>query len=80
MPKVPSRREQALPDDYPELLADIKSRVSTARARAMTAVNSELICLYWEIGQQILAREQQQGWGAKVIERLAADLDGSFPT
>lgn len=35
--------------------------------------------LYWLLGRDILARQQQQGWGAKVIERLSADLRSSFP-
>jgi predicted nuclease of restriction endonuclease-like (RecB) superfamily len=38
-----------------------------------------LVALYWQIGQEILARQQQQGWGAKVIERLAKDLRKEFP-
>lgn len=38
-----------------------------------------LVLLYWQIGRDILTRQQQQGWGAKVIDRLAADLRDSFP-
>ena len=43
------------------------------------AVNRELVLLYWEIGRDILARQAEQGWGAKVIERLAHDLRTAFP-
>ena len=43
------------------------------------AVNRELVLLYWGIGKEILARQQQEGWGAKVIERLAKDLRLEFP-
>lgn len=50
---------------YGELLASIKARVTAARSRAMVAVNSELICLYWEIGQEILKREESEGWGRR---------------
>lgn len=35
--------------------------------------------LYWQIGRDILARQQAQGWGAKVIERLSRDLRREFP-
>ncbi|MCO4860027.1 DUF1016 N-terminal domain-containing protein, partial [Herbaspirillum sp. WGmk3] len=35
--------------------------------------------LYWEIGNEILDRQARQGWGAKVIERLAQDLRKAFP-
>jgi hypothetical protein len=42
-------------------------------------VNRELILLYWHIGREILERQRLAGWGAKVIERLAADLHREFP-
>jgi len=60
-------------------LRDIKVRVRTAQVRAALAVNRELVLLYWSIGRDILARQQKQGWGAKVIERLSADLRREFP-
>ncbi len=68
-----------LPSGYPELLAQLKARITTARTRAALAVNRELVVLYWEIGRHILQRERQAGWGAKVIEQLAADLRREFP-
>jgi predicted nuclease of restriction endonuclease-like (RecB) superfamily len=42
-------------------------------------VNWELVLLYWQIGREILIRQQQQGWGAKVIDKLAKDLRKEFP-
>ena len=69
-----------LPADYTAWLADLKSRISTAQLRATLAVNAELIQLYWEIGQGIWEKQQQHGWGAKVIETLAHDLRLAFPT
>jgi predicted nuclease of restriction endonuclease-like (RecB) superfamily len=76
---TPIHRSDALPADYPQFLAEIKARIGAARTRAVLAVNSELIRLYWEIGHEILEREQREGWGAKVINRLAADLRREFP-
>ncbi len=76
---APMRRSDALPADYPQFLAEIKARIASARTRAVLAVNSELITLYWEIGHEILERGQREGWGAKVIDRLAADLRREFP-
>lgn len=64
---------------YGQLLTEIKARIHGARVRAALAVNRELIQLYWEIGNQILARERAEGWGAKVIDRLADDLRREFP-
>ena len=62
------------PPGYAALLKDIKERVRTAQVRAALAVNRELILLYWSIGRDILDRQKVEGWGTKVIERLAKDL------
>jgi len=67
------------PTGYADWLADLKGRIHTAQQRATLAVNRELVLLYWQIGRDILARQAEQGWGAKVIERLAHDLRGTFP-
>jgi predicted nuclease of restriction endonuclease-like (RecB) superfamily len=67
------------PDGYADWLADLKERIHTAQQRATLAVNRELVLLYWQIGRDILARQAEQGWGAKVIERLANDLRAAFP-
>ncbi|MDR1164131.1 MAG: PDDEXK nuclease domain-containing protein, partial [Candidatus Accumulibacter sp.] len=65
--------------DYALWLADIKRRITAARQRAVLAVNAELIHIYWQIGRDILQRQSEQGWGSKVIERLARDLREAFP-
>lgn len=67
------------PDGYGDWLADLKGRIHNAQQRATLAVNRELVLLYWQIGKDILTRQAQQGWGAKVIERLAHDLRSAFP-
>lgn len=68
-----------LPDDYPLLLESLKNRIQQARVRAAVAANKELILLYWHIGSEILQRQKAQGWGAKVVAQLAADLKRAFP-
>jgi predicted nuclease of restriction endonuclease-like (RecB) superfamily len=68
-----------LPSDYPAFFQSIKTRVQQAQLRAVVAVNKELILLYWQIGKTILTRQQREGWGAKVIDRLSADLHAAFP-
>jgi len=64
---------------YSHLLADIKTRIQQAQVRAMLAINSELIHLYWEIGQILDSRQQQKGWGARIIPKLATDLHNELP-
>ena len=65
--------------DYDEFLAAIKERVRVAPLRAVAAANQELLRGYWEIGSEILRHQQQEGWGARVIDRLAGDLRTAFP-
>jgi predicted nuclease of restriction endonuclease-like (RecB) superfamily len=67
------------PTGYADWLAELKSRIHNAQQRATLAVNRELVLLYWQIGCDILARQAEQGWGSKVIERLAEDLRTAFP-
>ena len=67
------------PDGYADWLTELKSRIHASQQRATLAVNRELVLLYWQIGRDILARQAAQGWGAKVIERLALDLRSAFP-
>ena len=50
-----------------------------AQLKAVVAVNAELIVLCWQIGKQILDRQEKEGWGTKVIDRLSADLHAAFP-
>jgi predicted nuclease of restriction endonuclease-like (RecB) superfamily len=75
---VPSARAE-MPDDYGATLADIKQRVSAQRLRVVIAANAAMIELYWDIGRTILDRQRHAGWGAKVIDRLSADLREAYP-
>jgi predicted nuclease of restriction endonuclease-like (RecB) superfamily len=64
---------------YAKLLDELKGRIQAAQSRAAMAVNAELVRLYWEIGRTILQRQEAEGWGAKVVDRLAQDLKAAFP-
>jgi predicted nuclease of restriction endonuclease-like (RecB) superfamily len=75
MGNQPSR----FPDNYDAILNALKQRIRQAQLRAALAVNQELILLYWHIGSEILDRQQAEGWGTKVVERLARDLKFEFP-
>ncbi|MCU0256022.1 MAG: DUF1016 N-terminal domain-containing protein, partial [Vicinamibacterales bacterium] len=67
------------PAAYADWLAELKTRIHSAQQRAALAVNRELVLLYWQIGRDILERQSREGWGAKVIDRLAHDLRSAFP-
>lgn len=67
------------PEGYPQFLDRLKTQVATTRLRTTRAVNTELITLYWDLGAAIADRQDAQGWGATVIDRLANDLRAEFP-
>ncbi len=67
------------PTQYNKLLKDLKTRIQEAQARAVLAVNAELVRLYWEIGRLIDGRQKSEGWGAAVIPRLARELKNELP-
>ena len=68
-----------LPDSYPVLLGEIKTRIRKAQYEALKEVNKELIALYWDIGEMIVERQHGQTWGQAVVKQLAKDLQADFP-
>lgn len=69
---------------YEAFLEDIKARIRSAQARAARAINAELIDVYWQIGREILRRQDEEGTelGRRtrgVVQRLSADLRAAFP-
>ena len=65
--------------DYRQALADIKQRIQTSQTRAVLAVNTELLGLYWDIGRQLDAWQRERAWGSAVVEQMAQDLQASYP-
>ena len=74
-----SERPSPIPENYDDFLRDLKERIRSAQVRAALSVNRELVLLYWQLGRDILTRQRQQGWGAKVITKLSKDLRQAFP-
>jgi predicted nuclease of restriction endonuclease-like (RecB) superfamily len=68
-----------VPPQYESLSQELTERIRSAQVRAALSVNRELIQLYWSIGRNILNQQNNEGWGAKVIDRLSDDLSRSFP-
>lgn len=68
-----------LPDDYLQFLQDLKSRIRSERIKTVLSANVTMVMLYWDIGQAILKKQDNEGWGAKTIDRMAYDLKEEFP-
>lgn len=65
---------EKLPSDYTVLLIQLRDRIRSAQIRAAVSVNRELVALYWDIGRMIADRQQAEGWGKSIVDRLATDL------
>lgn len=76
-PAPPSHK--GLPASYTVVLGEIKQRIQAERLRVVMAANSAMVILYWDIGRLILDRQEHEGWGAKVIDRLSTDLQEAYP-
>lgn len=66
-------------DEYRRMLKEIKAQIINSQYKAITAVNRELILLYWNIGKVILDNQKKEGWGSKFIDNLSRDLMAEFP-
>ncbi|MCP4136674.1 MAG: DUF1016 domain-containing protein, partial [bacterium] len=65
--------------EYNSLLKNLEQRINNARQKAVLSVNKEMLLLYWDIGRLILEKQKNEGWGAKIIDRLSKDLRSGFP-
>ena len=68
-----------MPAGYRSFFKDIKARIRATQTRAALAASAELIRLYWDIGRDVVERQMTHGWGTTVIERLAHDIQQTFP-
>ena len=75
----PGTARDVAPTGYAEWLADVKVRIHAAQQRATLAVNRELLGLYWQLGRDILERQQRHGWGAGIVDKVATDFRTAFP-
>jgi predicted nuclease of restriction endonuclease-like (RecB) superfamily len=64
---------------YADLLGDIKRRIRKAQVKATLSANAEMILMYWDVGRMVYEKQRQEGWGAALIPRLAADIRNELP-
>ncbi|HUV50280.1 MAG TPA: DUF1016 N-terminal domain-containing protein, partial [Anaerolineae bacterium] len=68
-----------LPHGYANLLASLKKRIQQERIKAVLSANKALVMMYWDIGNSIIQKQNNEGWGSKIIDRLSHDLKDAFP-
>ena len=66
-------------DSYLDFIEEVKKEIQKQRISVVLNANSSMICLYWNIGRAILQKQEEEGWGTKIIDRMAKDLKDAFP-
>lgn len=69
----------AMPENYQDFIQEIKDQIQHERFKTVMSANKAMVLMYWNIGKAILERQKNEGWGAKVIDRMSHDLKESFP-
>ena len=77
IPVAPNLSE--MDEAYFRFIEEIKNEIKNRRISVVLSANSSMICMYWNIGRAVLEKQNQQGWGTKVIDRMAKDLKEAFP-
>ena len=78
-PVISNEDNNLLPNGYPEWQKSIEQLIEISKLRAAINVNADTLKLYWNIGNSILQKQKEKGWGKKVIEQLSKDLTNRFP-
>lgn len=76
-PVAPSLSEMS--DTYLKFIEEVKAEIRKQRISVVLNANSGMICLYWSIGKAIMKKQEEEGWGAKVIDRMSKDIKDAFP-
>ena len=65
--------------EYKNWLGELKQRIRQSQIKAAVRVNTELLQLYWQMGSEIVERQQNAQWGDGFLKQLSADLITEFP-
>ena len=66
-------------NEYRNWLSEIKNKIKNSQIKATVSVNTELIKLYWNLGLQIVEKQEYAKWGIGLISQLSKDLQTEFP-
>jgi predicted nuclease of restriction endonuclease-like (RecB) superfamily len=69
----------AINKNYSAILESLKEKIRITRQQAILNLNNELLTVYWQIGAAVFQQQGEEGWGAKIIQRLSVDLKIEFP-
>ena len=65
--------------NYKKFITSLNSKIRSTQIKGAIAVNRELIKLYWDIGEDIVEKQEREEWGSKVLEKVSKDIQKEFP-
>lgn len=65
--------------EFKQWLTDLKIRIRQSQIKAMIKVNDEMLCLYWDLGHDIVIRQMDAVWGSGFYKKLSKELKAEFP-
>ena len=65
--------------EYKNWIVELKNKIQQSQIKAALAVNSQLILVYWDLGKQIVEKQEKAKWGSGFIDQLSKDLKAEFP-
>ena len=64
--------------EFKDFVTEIKNKILSSQYEALKKVNKELIALYWDIGKDIVSKQEAYGWGKSVVKNLSQELQKEF--
>ncbi len=65
--------------DYSSWLKELKSKIRSVQIKASVKVNTEILAFYWELGADIVEKQNTAKWGDGFLKQLSSDLMAEFP-
>ncbi len=65
--------------DYYNWILQLKQKFRQTQIKAAVQVNQELLKFYWDLGADIVEKQETTNWGSKFLNRVSSDLMEAFP-
>ncbi len=66
-------------EEYKVWIKGIKKRIKQSQIKASVKVNYELLSLYWDLGRDIVEKQENTRWGDSFLAVMSKDLKREFP-
>lgn len=67
-----------LDNSYLDFIQNLKKKIISAKSKAILSANRLMIELYFDIGKEIVTKQELLGWGKSIVEQMSKDLIDEF--